>query len=150
MSVQRFEATVECAGNWVYLILPFDPNDIWGFKDKHHLTGSINDEHIRGFPEAHEDGYRFPIGAAWLRDHEIEVGDRVTVSLEPCGPQAETVAPDIAAALESDPDAKIFFESLAPFYRKNFIRDIEGAKRPETRSKRIAAMMNTLQARRKQ
>jgi uncharacterized protein YdeI (YjbR/CyaY-like superfamily) len=56
------------------------------------------------------------------------------------GPLAE----DIAAALAAEPDARRFFESLATFYRKNFMRWIEGARRPETRAKRIAETVATL------
>ena len=55
-------------------------------------------------------------------------------------------AEDIAAALDADLEARRFFESLATFYRKNFIRWIECAKRPETRAKRIAEPVATLKS----
>jgi uncharacterized protein YdeI (YjbR/CyaY-like superfamily) len=56
------------------------------------------------------------------------------------------LAPDFATALESEPEARRFFESLPTFYRKNFVRWIEGSKRPETRAKRIADTVATLKA----
>jgi uncharacterized protein YdeI (YjbR/CyaY-like superfamily) len=71
---------------------------------------------------------------------------QVAVSLGPEGPQVGAMAEDIALALEANPDARRFFESLATFYRKNFIRWIEDAKRPETRAKRIAETVTTLEA----
>ena len=46
-----------------------------------------------------------------------------------CGHQVETISPDIAAALVAEPQARAFFESVAPFYRNNYIRWIESAKR---------------------
>ena len=73
-------------------------------------------------------------------------GAQVAVALALEGPQVGAMAEDIAAALEANPDARHFFESLATFYRKNFIRWIEGAKRPETRAKRIAETVSTLRA----
>jgi uncharacterized protein YdeI (YjbR/CyaY-like superfamily) len=70
--------------------------------------------------------------------------------LSPEGPQADTLAPDILAALENEPEARAFFESLATFYRNGYLRWIEGAKRPETRSARIAEMLSLLKASKKQ
>jgi uncharacterized protein YdeI (YjbR/CyaY-like superfamily) len=60
------------------------------------------------------------------------------------------MAPDIADAVRADPQARAFFESLASFYRKNYVRWIEEAKRPETRAKRIAEAVSLLNAGRKQ
>jgi uncharacterized protein YdeI (YjbR/CyaY-like superfamily) len=56
------------------------------------------------------------------------------------------MAPDIAAALHAEPAGRRFFESLPTFYRKNFVRWIDGAKRPETRAKRIAETVATLKS----
>lgn len=57
---------------------------------------------------------------------------------------------DVAEALNANPDARRFFESLATFYRKGFIRWIEGAKRPETRARRIADTIAALKAGKRQ
>jgi uncharacterized protein YdeI (YjbR/CyaY-like superfamily) len=56
--------------------------------------------------------------------------------------QVDTLAPDILAALENEPETRAFFESLATFYRKGYVRWIESAKRTETRSARIAEMLS--------
>ncbi len=48
------------------------------------------------------------------------------------------------AALATNTVAKAFFDGLPTFYRKNYIRWIESAKRPETRAKRIVEMMALL------
>jgi uncharacterized protein YdeI (YjbR/CyaY-like superfamily) len=65
--------------------------------------------------------------------------------LEPDGPQSEGLAADITTALEASPEAETFFQSVAPFYRKNFLRWIDQAKRPETRAARIAEMVTMLE-----
>ena len=70
--------------------------------------------------------------------------------LSPEGPQADTLAPDILAALENEPEARAFFESLATFYRNGYVRWIASAKRTETRSARIAEMLSLLKAGKKQ
>ena len=52
--------------------------------------------------------------------------------------QKEAVIPDdLAAAFGRNPEAFENFEQMAPGYRRNYIRWIESAKRPETRLKRI-------------
>jgi len=40
------------------------------------------------------------------------------------------VPPDLAEAIEAEPAAKAFFESLTPSQRKWFVLDVEGAKSP--------------------
>jgi hypothetical protein len=42
VSEQRFTATIATSGNRIFLAIPFDPNAIWGVKQRHHITGSIN------------------------------------------------------------------------------------------------------------
>jgi uncharacterized protein YdeI (YjbR/CyaY-like superfamily) len=76
----------------------------------------------------------------------LEVGAEAEVVLSPEGPQAETLSPDIASALDAEAEAKAFFASLPTFYRKNYIRWIESAKRPETRAARIHEMVELLKA----
>ena len=66
--------------------------------------------------------------------------------LQPDGPQSEALAADITEALNAAPEAETFFHSVAPFYRKNFLRWIDQAKRPETRAARIAEMVKMLEA----
>lgn len=78
------------------------------------------------------------LGAAWLRDNAVAVGELVEVELAPEGPIGDRLPEDFRSELSARPDAKAFFESLPTFYRKNYLRWIESAKRPETRARRIA------------
>jgi uncharacterized protein YdeI (YjbR/CyaY-like superfamily) len=64
--------------------------------------------------------------------------------------QAGSMASDLAEALNTEPEARRFFESLVTFYRKGFVRWIDGAKRPETRAKRIAETVAALKAGKRQ
>ncbi len=146
VATQRFKTTVAKAGSRTYIAIPFDPNETWGVKQRHYITGSINGCTVRGSLGSDGSQYFLPLGAAWRRDNGVEAGMDVDVELTPEGPQAATLAPDIVAALDSEPQARQFFESLTTFYRKNFIRWIESAKRPETRSARIAEMVALLKA----
>jgi hypothetical protein len=150
MTAQRFKTVVVKEGSRISIAIPFNPNDIWGAKQRHHISGSINGCAVRGSLGSTGSAYFLPLGAAWRRDNGVEVGAEVEVELKPEGPQADTLAADILAALESEPEARAFFESLATFYRNGYVRWIEGAKRPATRSARIAEMLGLLKTGKKQ
>jgi uncharacterized protein YdeI (YjbR/CyaY-like superfamily) len=106
---------------------------------------------VRGVVERAGDGYAFTLGPAWVRDCGLNAGDPVTVDIEPEGPQRADLADDVAAALDAHPRAAAFFDSLAQFYRKAYLRWIDATKRqPEQRPRRIAEMIRLLEAGHKQ
>lgn len=141
---QTFDTVVQKEGKFIFVALPFTPREVWGRKPRFYVAGTINGIAVRGTLGAEGQDYFLRLGAAWLRDSGIAVGDTVSVCLAPEGPQVETVADDIAAALLENPKAHKFFDGLTTFYRKNFIRWIESAKREQTRTKRIAEMVEML------
>jgi hypothetical protein len=150
MTTQHFTAAITKVGSKTVIELPFNPNETWGAKDRHHIRGTVGGRDIRG-PLVLDGARAFlPLGPAWMRDSGLAVGAQVEVTLSAEGPQFEQLAPDVTAALESDPQAKALFESLATYYRNGFIKGIEGAKRPETRAARIEEMMRTLKSGKKQ
>ncbi|MCC6462577.1 MAG: YdeI/OmpD-associated family protein [Saprospiraceae bacterium] len=60
-------------------------------------------------------------------------------------PAAPLAVPDeLLAAFEQAPAAKAFFEQLAPSHRKEYLRWIEEAKRPETRARRVQQTLERL------
>lgn len=68
----------------------------------------------------------------------VAAGDEVDVDLElDTEPRTVTVPPDFAEALGSEPDAKRFFDNLSYSQQRWFVEGIEGAKKPETRQRRI-------------
>ena len=65
-------------------------------------------------------------------------------------PPREGLAPDIVKALEADPEAGDFFDALASFYRKAYLRWIDATKRsPDIRAARIAELVQLMKDRRK-
>lgn len=142
---QTFSAMIQKEGKFIFVALPFAPREVWGARPRFYVNGTINEIAVRGTLGAEGQNYFLRLGAAWLRDSRMAVGDTVTVSLAPEGPQVETVAEDIAAALLANPKARKYFDGISTFYRKNYIRWIESAKRPETRANRINEMIALLE-----
>lgn len=139
-----FTATVLSHGSRTFLVLPEEVISRWGNKPHHYVAGTIQSRPIRGRTEHWNGQYILPVGPTWLRDNDIQAGMSVECALSPESPVLEELAHDIASAIEAEPQAKAFFEEIAPFYRKNFLRWIEDAKRPETRAKRIAEVVELL------
>lgn len=135
----------------VYIVLPFDPGKVWGRRTRYHVTGTINGVRIRGALEEFSKGYYLPLGPAYRYEAGLRLGDAVTVVLVPEGPQSEALAADIVAALAAEPDAAQFFDGLATFYRKNYLRWIDATKRsPDLRAQRIAELVELMKAGKKE
>jgi hypothetical protein len=127
--------------------VPFEPDTAWGPKPRHPVAGTVNAMPVRAVVERVGDGWGFVLGPAWRRDCGVAVGDGVEVVLEPEGPQRSDLAPDLAAALAASPVAGAFFDGLAQFYRRAYLRWIDGTKgRPEVRAERIATVVRLLEA----
>jgi hypothetical protein len=135
----------------VYVVLPFDPAKVWGSRPRYHIRGTINGNRVRGSLEQFGKGYFLSLGPAYRRGAGLKLGAAVTVVLAPEGPQSEALAPDIAAALAASADAAQFFDGLASFYRKSYLRWIDATKRsPEVRAQRIAEMVELMKAGKKE
>ena len=122
-----------------------------GTKTKHHVAGTVNGMNVRAVVESVDNGYGIVLGPAWRRHCGLGPGDRVSVVLAPEGPQRDDLAPDFRAALEAEPAAAAFFESLAQFYRSGYLRWIDATKRrPDLRAARIAEVIDLLKTNNKQ
>ena len=148
MRPQKFTITVPTlARGTMRLQVPFDPDKVWTVKPRHHVHGTVNGARIRTTLEPRDGGWAFSLGQLWLRDCGVQPGQAVEVVLEPEGPQRADLAEDVAAALDARPAAAAFFDGLAQFYRKGYLRWIDATKRsPELRAQRIAQMVELLEA----
>jgi hypothetical protein len=130
----------------VMVPVPFDPDEAWGAKPQHHVAGTVNGMGVRAVIEPLDGGFGIFLGPAWRRDCGIAPGDAVSVELFPEGPQRDDLAPDFRAALEASPKAGAFFDSLAQFYRRAYLRWIDATKkRPDVRAERIAEVVRLLE-----
>jgi hypothetical protein len=123
----------------VYIPLPDRP-------DVRHLAGTVAGMGYRGAVEDVDGEPALVLGPAWRRGCGLDAGDAVTVELAPEGPQRGQLAPDLAAALDASPRAAAFWDELAQFYRRAYLRWIDGTKRrPDVRAERIAALVELLE-----
>ncbi len=148
MRVKRFGARIAAdpRGHAV-IAIPFDPDEAWGAKARHHVNGTVNGCRVRVTIAPGDSGWEFTLNPARMRNTGIAVGSDVTVELAPEGPQRGDLADDISAALEANPAAAAFFDTLAQFYRKAYLRYIDATtRRPDLRAARIAQVVGLLAA----
>jgi hypothetical protein len=94
-------------------------------------------------------GGRFlvPLSAENRAAADVAAGDEVEVEIElDAAPREVTVPDDLRAALDAHPAASDFFDELSYTHRKEWVRWIEEAKRPETRTNRVAKTVEGLSA----
>ena len=107
----------------------------------------IDGSRVRGTIAPAGNGWVFTVSPMWMRDAGVVAGDEVIVELMPEGPQRADLAADISAALAANPAAAAFFDTLAQFYRKAYLRWIDATTgRPEVRAVRIAEVVDLLAA----
>ena len=149
--VMTFTATTEGRPQGgIAIRIPKNPAALWGDRDRYYVTGRIGGYAMRGVIESVDGVPYIRLGPAWCRDPRVGPGASLRVSLEPEGPQVDTVAQDLGDAIRAEPKARQTFDNLATFYRKGFVDWVEGAKRPETRSNRIAETVAALRAGRRE
>jgi Bacteriocin-protection, YdeI or OmpD-Associated/Domain of unknown function (DUF1905) len=148
MPVQRFSAHLAAGPrDSAVIAVPFDPDQVWGAKAKHPVGGTVDGRRVRGTISRGSSGWAFTVSPMWIRDAGVAPGDEAVVELAPEGPQREDLAEDIAAALAANPAAAAFFDTLAQFYRKAYLRWIDATtRRPELRPVRIAEVVDLLAA----
>jgi hypothetical protein len=86
-------------------------------------------------------GGRFLIGLRRevIKQLDLVAGQEAELTLElDAEPREVHVPDDLAAALATDPQARALFDALAFTNRKEYVAWVEGAKRAETRARRVA------------
>jgi hypothetical protein len=70
----------------------------------------------------------------------------VTIELDDEPLPTDVVPDDLARALRADAKAPVAWKKLAPSVRRGYVKSVMEAKKPETRARRVAKIVETLQA----
>ena len=147
----RFETEIRLSGKTATGIeIPPEVIHALGAGHRPAVRVTING-HAFSYTVARRGGHYLVGVNADVRKHaRVAAGDRVDVEIElETGSREMAVPRDLAEAIEANPDAKAFFESLTPSQRKWFVVDVNGAKQPETRQRRITKSVDMLSEGRK-
>jgi hypothetical protein len=149
---RTFTARIENAGGGgAFVQVPFDVEQAFGSK-RTKVKATIDGMPYRGTlvrmgAEYHVLGVLKEIRAKIGKDF----GDEVTIVVQlDAEPRIVDVPPDLAEALEGDAKARAAFEKLAYSHRREYVRLIMEAKKPETRARRVAQTIEMLKQGKKQ
>ncbi len=79
----------------------------------------------------------------------VAAGDMLDVTVEvDDAPRTVTLPDDLAAALDADPAARAFYDTLSYTNQKTYATWVTDAKKPETRTDRVAKSVEALRNRR--
>ena len=94
-------------------------------------------------------GGRFlvPLSAENRTAAGVAAGDEVEVEIEAdTAPREVSLPADLVEAMAADAAVQEFFAALAPSHRKEWVRWVEEAKKPDTRTDRIRKTVDALRA----
>jgi len=129
---------------------PFDVTEVFQRKGRVPVKGTINGFPFRSSLMNMGDGHMMVVNAQMRAGARCKAGDTVTVGMELDEDERKVDVPAyLSKIIHSDARAKEFWPKLSFTHQKEYVREIEGAKRPETREKRIAAMMDALRKNRR-
>jgi hypothetical protein len=124
---------------------PFDVVEVFKRKGRVPVKGTINGFPFRSSLMNMGEGHMMVLNAQLRAGAKCKGGDTVAVLMEIDEDERTVDVPSyLKKMIQSDPKAKEFWAKLSFTHQKEYVREIEGAKKAETREKRIAAMMNAL------
>src|SRR5579863_8636512 len=124
---------------------PFDVFEVFQLKGRVPVKGTINGFPFRSSLMNMGEGHMMVVNAQLRAGARCKGGDTVDVVMELDEDKRNVKIPAyLKKIINSDAKAKEFWPKLSFTHQKEYVREIEGAKRPETREKRIAAMMHAL------
>jgi len=127
---------------------PFDVVEVFQRKGRVPVKGTINGFPFRSSLMNMGDGHMMVVNAEVRAGAKCKAGDTVSIVMELDGDVRKVEVPAyLQKLIAADPKAKEFWAKLSFTHQKEYVREIDGAKRPETREKRIAAMMDALRNR---
>jgi len=124
---------------------PFDVVEVFQRKGRVPVKGTIDGFPFRSSLMNMGDEHIMVVNAQLRAGAKCKAGDTVTVLMELDEDKRTVEVPaGLKKVIDRDPRAREVWPKLSFTHQKEYVREIEGAKRPETREKRIAAMMDAL------
>lgn len=118
------------------IVLPFDPIEVWG-RTRVPVRATVNGYEYRTTIAKMSGRFLIPLAREHREAAGVAGGDVIEVTLaEDTTARTVDVPADFSAALD-DAALRDAFDRLSYTHRKEHVRAIEEAKKPETRARRI-------------
>lgn len=143
----KFTTTIQGSGNKAGIEVPEEIVTALGAGRRPPVVVTMNGESYRSSIAVMGGRNLVGVSAANRELTGVSAGDTVEVDIEvDTQPRTVDVPEDLAGALESEPEAKAFYETLNYSSQRRYVEPINDAKTAETRSRRVAKMLEDLKA----
>ena len=127
-------------GAWTFVRIPFSAAEEFGVKGQVRVKGTINGVPYENSLMPQGEGVHILVVKKEIRDLAgVAAGDIADVTLErESGPREVDIPPELAEALQTRPNARQIFDSMAYSHRKAYCDHVGKAKRADTRVRRAS------------
>ncbi|WP_092967101.1 YdeI/OmpD-associated family protein [Agromyces sp. CF514] len=140
----RFETTMSQTGNNTGIEVPSDVIEALGAGRKPPVVVTVNGYEYRSTVAVMGGRYMISFSSDKRAATGIQGGDPIVVDLEvDTAPRTVEVPADLADALDAA-GARAAFDALSPSARKAHVTNVESAKAPETRQRRLESIVAKL------
>lgn len=144
----RFRATVALGGKTATgIVVPDEVVAELGSSKRPAVHATINGYTYRSTVARMGGAFMLPISADVRAHAGVAAGDEIEVALQlDTEPRMVEVPPDLAAALDRDPDARRAFDNRSYSRQLRDVLAVEAAKTPATRQRRIDSALVVLRS----
>ena len=147
MGHATFDTTVMATGNNTGIVVPDDVIEQLGGGRRPPVLVDLNGYRFRYNVGVMGGRCMIGVSAAVRKEAGLGPGDPVHVTLTLADAPREVQVPDdLAAALAADPAAEAFFGRLSNSLQRYHVDNVNAAKAPETRQRRIAKAVELFRA----
>ena len=141
----KFQTIIQQMGNNTGIQVPEDVIERLGSSKRPLVRVTLNDDYsYRSAVAVMGDKYMISFSKAHRNAAGVQGGDEVDITLElDLAPRTVEIPQDLKAAL-MHANALETFEKSAPSMKKEYVRQVEEAKKQETRERRIVKIIDTL------
>lgn len=148
--MERFEGELEPVSHGGHFVaVPAETAAAAGLKHGARVRGAVNGVPYRSALMKYSGVFHLGIHKAVLGGAGATGGERVTVTIEadPDPLPGDELPDDLARAIAKRKRTQAAWESLAPAHKREHVKHVIEAKRPETRARRIAKCIEALEER---
>lgn len=147
MASRTFKTTIVRDGSMCFIPVPFDPAPVFG-KVRAPVKVTLNGYTYRSTIASMGEGPCIPLRKSNREAAGLEGGETIDVRLD-LDTDERTVEPprDLVQALKAAPPAWDRWRELSYSHQREYAEAVEGAKKPETRARRIESAVQAIAAR---
>ncbi len=146
MTPRKFRARLGGDAGELFVEIPFDVKQVYG-RARAPVVVSINAVTFRSTVAIYDGRYYVPVRKDRRAAAGVAAGDEVQVSLAfDNEPRTVELPADLLAALAQHPAARARWDLLAHSHQREHVEALLGAKKPETRARRLIQIVASLTA----